>query len=51
MAASVELGSFVRVCTQRSQALTDAAKYFKDACEIFQREATRLLAPRHVQET
>ena len=27
---------------QRSQALTDAAKYFKDACEIFQREATRL---------
>ena len=27
---------------QRSQALTDAAKYFKEACEIFQREATRL---------
>ena len=27
---------------QRSQALTDAAKYFKDVCEIFQREATRL---------
>ena len=27
---------------QRSQALTDAAKYFKEACEIFQREADRL---------
>ena len=27
---------------QRSQALIDAAKYFKEACEIFQREATRL---------
>ena len=27
---------------QRSKALTDAAKYFKEACEIFQREATRL---------
>ena len=27
---------------QRSQAFTDAAKYFKEACEIFQREATRL---------
>ena len=25
-----------------SQALIDAAKYFKEACEIFQREATRL---------
>ena len=27
---------------QRSQAFTDAAKYFKEACEIFQREATRV---------
>ena len=27
---------------QRSQALVDAAKHFKEACEIFQREATRL---------
>ena len=27
---------------QRSQALTDAAKHFKEACEIFQREADRL---------
>ena len=27
---------------QRSQALTNAANYFKEACEIFQREATRL---------
>ena len=27
---------------QRSQAFADAAKYFKEACEIFQREATRV---------
>ena len=27
---------------QRSQAFTDAAKHFKEACEIFQREATRV---------
>ena len=27
---------------QRSQAFTDAAKYFKEACEIFQREARRV---------
>ena len=27
---------------QRGQAFTDAAKYFKQACEIFQREATRV---------
>ena len=27
---------------QRSQALIDAAKHFKEACEIFQREADRL---------
>ena len=27
---------------QRSQAFTDAAKHFKEACEIFRREATRV---------
>ena len=27
---------------QRNQAFTDAAKYFREACEIFQREATRV---------